>query len=72
MKLRRYYSITSFLAMVIVSALLAIGYRWIALRDLTELAESRNIALTRAFSNSLWPRLAPLVAAKKKIGRAHV
>ncbi|MGH7774347.1 MAG: ATP-binding protein [Candidatus Binatia bacterium] len=62
-KLLRYFSITSFVATVIVAVLLGMFYRRIALRDIMELAESRNVALTQAFANSLWPRFAPFVAS---------
>jgi signal transduction histidine kinase len=53
---RRYFSITSFVSMVVAAILLAAFYRWIALNDLVELGERHNVALTQAFSNSLWPR----------------
>ena len=53
---RRHFSITSFISMVVVAVLLAAFYRWIALNDLVELGERHNVALTQAFSNSLWPQ----------------
>ena len=60
-KLLRYFSISSFIAVVLVAALLGMFYRWIALNNLMEMAESRNIALAQAFANSLWPQFAPFV-----------
>ncbi|MBI2179927.1 MAG: hypothetical protein HYU31_03810, partial [Deltaproteobacteria bacterium] len=55
-KFRRYFSITSFISMVVAAILLAAFYRWIALNDLLELGERHNVSLTQAFSNSLWPQ----------------
>ena len=60
-KLLRYFSISSFIAVVLVAALLGMFYRWIALNNLMEMAESRNIVLAQAFANSLWPQFAPFV-----------
>lgn len=60
-KLVRYFSISSLLAFVIVAVFLGIFYRRLVLRDLVEIAESKNIALTQSFSNSLWPEFVPLV-----------
>jgi len=53
---RRYFSITGFISMVGAAILLVAFYRWIALNDLLELGERHNVALTQAFSNSLWPQ----------------
>lgn len=64
-RLLRYFSITSFIAMAIVVAVLGIFYSRIALNDLRELAESKNVALTQAFANSLWPQFAQFVASAK-------
>jgi len=53
---RRHFSITSFVSVVGAAILLVAFYRWIALNDLLELGERHNIAMTQAFSNSLWPQ----------------
>jgi hypothetical protein len=37
------------------------SYQHLALGDLKDLAEGRNIALTNAFANALWPNFANLV-----------
>jgi signal transduction histidine kinase len=66
-KLLRYFSVTSFVAILIVAVLLGIFYGRMAVSDLTELAESRNVALTQAFANSLWPEFAPFVASAKDL-----
>ena len=60
--LTRYFSIASLVCTVAVAALLGWSYQYLALRDLKHLAEDRNVALTHAFSNSLWPRFSSLVA----------
>jgi PAS domain S-box-containing protein len=62
-KLLRYFSVTSFIAFVVVAALLGVFYRQLVLGHLIEIAENKNIALTQAFSNSLWPQFAPFVSS---------
>ncbi|MDA8256163.1 MAG: EAL domain-containing protein [Betaproteobacteria bacterium] len=60
--LTRYFSIASLLCTAVVAILLGWSYQYLALRDLTHLAEDRNLALTHALSNSLWPKFSILVA----------
>ena len=62
-RLLRYFSITSLIAFLIVTGLLGSFYRKTALRDLIEFEENKNVALTQAFSNSLWPQFAPFVTS---------
>ena len=62
-KLVRYFSITSFIAFVCVAFLLSLFYRQILLNDLMIMAESKNVALTQDFSNSIWPQYSDFVAA---------
>jgi signal transduction histidine kinase len=59
--LKRYFSIASLLCTMVVAVLLGWSYQYLALRDLKHLGEDRNVALTRAFANSLWPRFSGLV-----------
>ena len=61
-KLLRYFSITSLIAMVVAAAVLGTFYRHMATRDLIETAEYRNVVLTQAFSNSVWPQFAPFMS----------
>ena len=74
-KLLRYFSITSFAAMIIVTPILAMLYRQVALKDLVELGERNNIALTQMFSNSLWPEFGPFLTSTSGLSddalRAH-
>jgi len=64
--LTRYFSIASLVCTILVAALLGWSYQYLALGDLRRLAEARNVALTHAFSNSLWPRFSNLVANSEK------
>jgi diguanylate cyclase (GGDEF)-like protein/PAS domain S-box-containing protein len=59
--LKQYFALTSLLCTVFTAVLLGWSYQHLALGDLQELAEDRNIALTNAFANALWPNLSPLV-----------
>jgi hypothetical protein len=74
-KLLRYFSITSLIAFVIVATLLRVFYRQLVLNNLVEIAESKNVALTQAFSNSLWPQFALFVGSASALSpdeiRAH-
>ena len=54
-RLLRYFAITSFLAFVVVVALLGLFYRQSALGDLRALQERQHVALAQAFANSVWP-----------------
>lgn len=71
----RYFSTTSLIAFVIVTGLLGFFYRLSAMSDLIEVGESKNVALTKAFSNSLWPQFAPFLTSSAGLSgdelRAH-
>ncbi len=62
-RLRRYFSIASLFAFVIVTILLGMLYRTVAVRTFIQLEESKNLALTQLFANTLWPEFVPLFAA---------
>lgn len=61
-RLLHYFSVTSLIAFVVVIAALAWFSRQAAINDLLQFGESKNVALTQAFANSLWPAFAPFVA----------
>ena len=61
-KLLRYFSLTSLLAFVLIIAALAYFNNRLAMGNLVALEESKNIALTQSFANSLWAEFAPFVA----------
>ncbi|HEY7493926.1 MAG TPA: hybrid sensor histidine kinase/response regulator, partial [Candidatus Tectomicrobia bacterium] len=62
-KLLRYFSLTSLLTFIIISVLLGVFYRRLTLGNLIALGESKNVALTQAFANSLWPQFEPFVTS---------
>lgn len=60
-KLRRYFFISSLISFVVIALLLSYFVRQTVRTNLIATAESKNVALTQAFSNFLWPAFAPLV-----------
>jgi signal transduction histidine kinase len=70
-ELLRHFSAASFVsilfAMVVVAAILSVFYRRMALRDMTAMAERQNVALTRAFANSLWPQFRSFLASVARL-----
>ncbi len=62
-KLLRYFSGMSLVTIVLASILLGVFYRRTVLSDLMEVGEGKNVALTQAFANSLWPEFAQYVQA---------
>jgi signal transduction histidine kinase len=71
-ELVRHYSAASFvsivIAMVVVTVVLSLFYRRLALRDLAEMGERQNVALTQAFLNSLLPQLSDFLATADRLG----
>jgi len=61
-KLLRYFSLTSFVSVVIVAAILGVLYRELAIHSLVTMGESNNRAVTRVLANSVWPKLVPYLA----------
>jgi hypothetical protein len=57
-KLLRYFSWMSLVTIVLASILLRVFYRRMVLSDLMKVGERKNVALTQAFANSLWPEFA--------------
>ncbi len=62
-RLLRYFSLTSFVSILVVAVVLGAFYREIAVRSLIAMGESNNSALTRVLANSLQPTLTPYLAA---------
>ena len=60
-KLQRYFTIFSLIAFTLIAILLGCFFRTLAFADLIEASESKNVALTQAFSNFLWPDFAPII-----------
>jgi diguanylate cyclase (GGDEF)-like protein len=74
-RLLRYFSITSFVSIVVAAVALGLLYRQFADRALIERGEANNAALTRALANSLAPVLWPYLSASESMStnqlRAH-
>ena len=54
-QLLRYFRTVSLVAFILVGVLLVTLYRQIAISGLMEVGESKNVAITRSFSNVIWP-----------------
>jgi len=61
--LLRYFTITSLVAFVVVSVSLVTFYRQVAVKDLIGIGESKNVALTKIFSNATWPEFASFLSS---------
>ena len=61
--LSRYFSTLSFLLIVLAAGVLGPFYRQLSLQQITELAESRNVAMAQIFENSLREPLEELLVA---------
>jgi diguanylate cyclase (GGDEF)-like protein len=67
LKLFRYSSFVGLIALVAVTVALSWFYRRLAFDALVETETRANVALTRAFANSIWPSYAAFVGAAGKI-----
>ena len=61
-KLLRYFSLTSFVSVVVVAAVLGMVYREIAVHSLIAMGESNNRSVTRVLSSALSPKLMAYLA----------
>ncbi len=61
-RLLRYFSLTSFVSILVVAVVLGVFYRAIAVHSLIAMGESNNTALTRVLANSLQPTLTQYLA----------
>ncbi|MEN3297458.1 MAG: hypothetical protein V7642_6711 [Burkholderiales bacterium] len=66
-RLLRYFSIASLITVALAAVGLGAIYRQLATRDLLELGERNNVALTQTFANSLWPQFRGFAASAAKI-----
>jgi diguanylate cyclase (GGDEF)-like protein len=66
--LLKFFSIASLLAILSVTVFLGIFYRQTAQFDLIRLGESKNIALTQAFINSIWPEYYAFIFSASFLG----
>jgi diguanylate cyclase (GGDEF)-like protein/PAS domain S-box-containing protein len=66
-KLLRYFSIASFVALLVATAALFALLERVAVRDLTNAEEQHHVALTRAVANILWPEFAALIRSSRAL-----
>ena len=65
--LLRYFSCMSLVTIVLASILLGAFYRQTVVKDLMHMGERKNVVLTQAFANSLWPDFADYVQSVSKL-----
>ncbi len=71
-KLTRHFSRTSLIGIVAVVAALLFLYRQLALQALVEHENQANVALTRVFANTLWPRYSAFVNSAFGVPKAEL
>jgi diguanylate cyclase (GGDEF)-like protein len=71
-KLLRYFSITSFLSIIVAAALFGFGYRTIAYRSLTETAETANVTMAQSLVNALWVQLGSYLATAEPMSSVQL
>lgn len=68
-RLLRYFSLTSLVIILVVSLALGIFYRQVLFSHLITVEESKNVTLTQAFTNSLWPQFIAFVNTASGLSR---
>ncbi len=68
--LTRVYSIASLVGIALIALLLGLFHRYVAVDSLIAHETEANVALTQAFSNTLWPKYARFVAQAHTLPRA--
>lgn len=71
-KLLRFYSIASFVAVLVTALLIALFYRQVAIQGIMQLAERSNLALARTALNSVKPELIDYLDTVAQPGYAHI
>ena len=66
-RLLRYFSIASLVSMVVAAIVLGILHQLLEKSHLLRYGESRNIVLTQAFSNNVWPKFSSFANAVKRL-----
>lgn len=65
--LLRYFSLTSLAALGIVALILGIFYQRLAERNILEVGESKNVAITQSLSNSVWPQFSEFLISAENL-----
>lgn len=71
-KLLRFYSVTSFVAVLATALLIAMFYRQVAIQGIMQLAERSNLALARTALNSVRPVLVDYLNSVAEAGLVNV
>lgn len=71
-RLRRYFSVTSFIGIVAVVACLLFFYRYLAFHALKDSETRYNVALTQVFVNTLWPKYAGFIRTARDVTRTKL
>jgi diguanylate cyclase (GGDEF)-like protein len=71
-KLRRYFSITSLIGVLVVIICLLLFYRHFALRALIDNETRSNVAITHVLANALWSKHAAFVATARHQARERL
>ncbi|HEY8887430.1 MAG TPA: EAL domain-containing protein [Gallionella sp.] len=66
-RLLRYFSIASLVSIVLAGVALGVLHQLLEKNHLLRYGESRNIALTQAFSNNIWPQFRSFSNAAKRL-----
>ena len=71
-RLVRYFCTASVITFVLVAVVLGMFYDQVTRSNLISLGEKNNVALTQAFSNSLWSQFAPFVTTVSNLSHDHL
>lgn len=66
-KLLRYYSVTSFVVVLVAATLLTWYYRQVSIQGIVDLTERSNLTLTRSVMNSMKPALLEFLASTENL-----
>src|SRR5574340_255172 len=72
LKLLRFYSVASFLAVLATALLVGLFYREVAVRELMQLAERNNLTLARTALNAVKPALIDYLNPIAQPGLTHI
>ncbi|HEY4485414.1 MAG TPA: GGDEF and EAL domain-containing protein [Nitrospiria bacterium] len=68
----RHFTIASIVIISVATSVLGLIYREIVVKEIVAVEESKNVALSQAFANSLWSNFTPFIASANKLSRAEL
>lgn len=71
-RLKRHFSVVSFVAIVVTAAMLSFYYRHIAIENLIEQEEQSNLALTQIVANTLWQQYQGFLKNVESLPRSSI